>query len=190
MLIARPCIVAVAISASLLVAGCSGDDDSPSDSSSTSQSPSGDATDAAGTLLQAGLDQMATGQDKAARTTFENVLSLEPDNLYALYNLGVIAQGAGKTDEALDFYDQALVVQTDYTPALYNKAILLEKTDLEQSIQIYRQVIGIDDTMAAAYMRLGFALVHLGKNEEGAEFLEQGIALDPSMTEIEAPNYE
>lgn len=188
--IARTSIVAVAISASLLVTGCSGDDDSPSDSSNASQSSSGDATGAAGTLLQAGLDQMATGQDKAARTTFENVLSLDPDNLYALYNLGVIAQRAGKSDEALDFYDQALGVQDDYTPALFNKAILLEKTDLDQSIQIYRQVIGIDDTMAAAYMRLGFALVHLGKHKEGAEFLEQGIALDPSMTEIEAPNYE
>ncbi len=51
-------------------------------------------------------------------------------------------------------------------------------------------MIGIDDKMAAAYMRLGFALVHLGKDDEGSEFLTQGIALDPSMTEIEAPSYE
>ena len=153
-------------------------------------SPTGEATDAAATLLQTGLDQMAAGDETSAKTTFENVLSLDPENLYALYNLGVIAQNAGETDEAMDYYDQALVIQTDYTPALYNKAILLEKTDLDQSIQLYRQVIGIDDTMAAAYMRLGFALVHQGKEDEGAEFLEQGIKLDPAMTEIQAPSYD
>ena len=140
--------------------------------------------------MQSGIEQLTAGQDKAAQTTFENVLALDAENLYALYNLGVIAQNAAKTDEARDYYDRALVTQPDYAPALYNKAILLETIDLDESIQLYRQVIGIDDQMAAAYMRLGFALVHLGQTEEGEGFLGQGIALDPAMEKVEAPRYE
>jgi Tfp pilus assembly protein PilF len=176
------------LAVALLLAGCS-DDDPESKDSPSSQSAPGDA-DAVATLVQSGIDQLNAGQDKAARTTFENVLALDAENLYALYNLGLIAQNAGKPDGALDYYDRALVVQADYVPALYNKAILLETTDLDQSIQLYRQVIGLDDQMAAAYMRLGFGLVHLGQTEEGEGFLEQGIALDPAMEDVEAPKYE
>ena len=117
------------------------------------------------------------------------MLAIDPENLYALYNLAVISDGVGDDDVALDYYDRALAAQPDYVPALYNKAIILETGDLDQSIALYRQVIEIDDQMAAAFMRLGFALAHQGKPDEAAKFLQEGIALDPAMTEIQAPSY-
>ena len=182
----RSSALAAIVATALLLSGCS---DDPSDDVAPGSAASADA-DAATTLIQTGLDQMAAGDDSAARTTFENVLALDPANVYALYNLGVIAQNADSSDEAIDYYDQALVAQPDYTPALYNKAILLETRDLDQSVQLYRQVIGVDDQLAAAYMRLGFALVHLGETEEGEGYLEQGIMLDPAMKDVDAPRYD
>lgn len=181
---------AVVVSAVLLTASCSGSDDPDTKGSESSESTAPDAPDAAATLVEQGIQQLTNGKDVAAKTTFENVLALDPENLYAWYNLGLIAQRAGDNEEAVERYDHALVIQPDYTPALYNKAILLETTGLDQSIQLYRQVIGIDDQMAAAYMRLGFALLHLGETEEGEGFLEQGIALDPAMEDVQAPSYE
>ena len=178
--------LAAVLTSALLLASCSHDEPAGEPNGSESSSAAGDA---AATLIQTGLAQLSAGQDKSARLTFENALAVDPENLYALYNLGVIAQNAGRDDPALEFYDRALVSKADYAPALYNKAIIVEATDLEESVQLYRQVIGIDDQLAAAHMRLGFALVHLGQTDEGEGFLEQGIALDPAMADIEAPSY-
>ena len=47
-----------------------------------------------------------------------------------------------------------------------------------------------DPEMAAAHMRLGFALIHLGQVAEGEEHLGKGLSLDPSMAEVEAPSYD
>lgn len=39
-------------------------------------------------------------------------------------------------------------------------------------------------------MRLGFALVHLGRTEEGEKHLAKGLELDPSMKDVAAPDYD
>lgn len=167
-------------------AGCS---DDPSPEPAADAAASADAL-AAATLLQSGLDQLAAGRAKAARTTFENALTLDPDNVHALYNLGLIAQNADRPRAAVDYYDHALRVRADFVPAIFNKAIALETTDLEQSVDLYRRVVALDDRMAAAHMRLGFALLHLGDTAEGEDHLERGIALDPAMRMVDVPRYE
>ena len=173
----------------VLLAGCGDDGSDESPSSDASSSTSAAADDAVATLVQSGLDQLAAGDDAAAAGTFENVLDLDPTNVYAHYNLGVIAQGQGDVEGAMAAYDQALASDAEFGPALYNKAYLTEDTDLEEAVAIYRQAVEADPEFAPAFMRLGFALVHLGADAEGAEFLEQGIALDPAMAEVDAPSY-
>ncbi|GAA1516311.1 tetratricopeptide repeat protein [Nocardioides humi] len=165
-----------AVVAATLLSGCS--DEEPGAESSASA------------LLQTGLDQLSEGSTAAARGTFENVLVLDPDNQYALYNLGLIAQADGDEDEARARYDAALAADPDYAPALYNRAILDERTDLAAAIATYRRVLEIDPDLAAAHMRLGFALLHLGQTAEAEASLARGVALDPAMAEIEAPSYE
>ena len=140
--------------------------------------------------MKKGLQQLAAGKDAAAKATFENVLTIDPENLFGWYNLGLIAQRAGDDEKAIANYDKALAIQADYVPALYNKAIQVETRDLDEAIQLYRQVISIDDQSAAAHMRLGFALVHQGETDEGQGFLAKGIVLDPAMAKIDAPSYD
>lgn len=146
-------------------------------------------SDAASTLVQQGLDQLTKGDTAAATTTFTNVLALDPGNPFAHYNLGYLAQQAGRPDEARQQYDAALRALPTLAPALYNKAILLESTDLEQSVELYRKAVASDPKNAAAHMRLGFALVHLGKKQEGGDELAKGVELDPAMRSVAAPTY-
>jgi len=136
-----------------------------------------------------GLDQLAKGDTAAATTTFTNVLSLDPVNPFAHYNLGYLAQQADHTTEARKQYDAALAALPTLAPALYNKAILLEDIDLEQSVELYRKALASDPDNAAAHMRLGFALVHLGEKDDGGDELAKGIELDPSMASVAAPTY-
>jgi len=122
--------------------------------------------------------------------TFENVIGIDPDNVYGHYNLGVIAQDSGQEKAALKEYDAALAADDDFAPALYNKGILTESSDLEAAVDLYQKAVEADPKMAAAFMRLGFALLHLGRTDEGEEALGKGLALDPSMKNVEAPAYD
>jgi Tfp pilus assembly protein PilF len=141
-------------------------------------------------LVQTGLDQLAAGNRKAARGTFANVLALDPDNTLGHYNLGVIEQQTGDEVAAMASYDAALATTPDHVPSLFNKAILTEELDLPGAVELYRTVVEIDDQRAAAFMRLGFALVHLGERQDGEAALEEGLRLDPSMARVEAPTYD
>ena len=119
----------------------------------------------------------------------DNVLALDPANLYAHYNLGLIAQRRGEEAAALRAYDQALEADPDFGPALYNKGILTEGSDLDAAVELYRRAVEADPNFAPAFMRLGFALIHLGRRDEGATYLEKGVGLDPSMANVQAPSY-
>lgn len=170
----------------LLVTGCSGGDGDDGAAPTSAASTSASAAD---TLVATGLEQLAAGDSATAKATFENVLEIDPGNVYAHYNLGLIAQDAGDDARAVKEYDAALETEPDFTSALYNKGIALETTDLDTSVELYRQALDLDPKLAAAHMRLGFALLHLGETDEAEEHLATGVKLDPSMAEVEAPTY-
>lgn len=172
--------------------GGGGADDAPSATASdtTSSDSSQGAVAEAAQLVQQGLDELMAGNDDAAVSSFEEALVLDPDNHFALYNLGVVAQGAGDDEAALDYYDDAVAAQPDYVPALYNKAILVESDDIQQAIDLYRIVLALDDSNARAHLRLGMALFQVGDTEGAELHLGRAIELDPSVTENATPTPE
>jgi Tfp pilus assembly protein PilF len=172
-----------------LAAGCSSDE-KPDAGAKAEATESATSESASTALVKKGLAELAAGNAAAAEVTFENVLAIDPGNAYAHYNLGVIAQQDGRDEAAMKSYDAALVDDDAFAPALYNKAILTESSDLDAAVELYRRAVDADPEMAAAHMRLGFALVHLGKVKEGEEHLGTGVSLDPSMAEVEAPSYD
>ncbi|WP_110206690.1 tetratricopeptide repeat protein [Nocardioides daejeonensis] len=177
-------LLAVVLSVALVASGCSGDDKEAKDG------PAPVSASAVETLVSTGANQLAAGEVEAARGTFASVLTLDPSNLLAHYNLGLIAQQDGDTATAIKEYDAALATDPAYGPALFNKAILLEKTDLEEAVALYQLAAEAQPEFAPTQMRLGFALVHLGRVEEGEKHLARGLKLDPSMKDVVAPDYD
>lgn len=167
----------------LALTACSSDDggDQPKD----------DAQHAAAlALLDQGVQQFTAGETEAAEATFSQVLELDDAQPVAHYNLGLIAHRSGDERAAEKHYDAALDADDDYGPALYNKAILTENDDLDEAISLYRRAIEAQPEHAPSHMRLGFALVHQGKDGEAETYLQRGLALDPAMAKVEAPNYD
>ena len=140
-------------------------------------------------LVRTGIEQLESGQTETARGTFQSVLTLDSSNAYAHYNLGLIAQQAGDFAGAMKQYDAALATRPDLSSALYNKGILTEADDLPAAVGLYRTAVASKPDFAPAHMRLGFALLHLGKETEGEKELAAGVKLDPSMASVEAPSY-
>ncbi|KRB78490.1 hypothetical protein ASE01_04300 [Nocardioides sp. Root190] len=177
-------LVALALGGAVLLGGCGGGEDEPTAEPSASQS-----TSAVDQLVSDGLAQLEAGDlDKAGRT-FEAVLLIEPDNAYAHYNLGFLAQQRGDKATAIGEYTDAISSDPEMAPALYNLGLLTENADLDASVDLYRRVLAVKPDDAATHMRLGFALRHLGHEAEAKESLAKGVDLDPAMADVTPPTY-
>ena len=76
-------------------------------------------------LLNAGLAEQRAGHAVAAEEDYAVVLSLYPSNEFARYDLGVLDQEAGRTNEAMSLYAGVLREDPNFTPAKQNMEYLL-----------------------------------------------------------------
>jgi tetratricopeptide (TPR) repeat protein len=140
-----------------------------------------------GALVQAGIRQAQQKNWAAAATAFHGALAIDPENVYALYDLGVVAQANNDDSHALSYYGQALAANGRYTPAMYNKAILLEASSPRQAIALYSQVIAISPRAATAYLRMAFVEAELGDQAQARVADARAVALDPRLGQYRLP---
>ncbi len=122
-----------------------------------------------------------------AATTFKDVLLLDPANVYALYNLGVIEQMKNDTTGALSYYNRALDADNTYTPAMYNKAVILEATDLDAALALYKEIVAINPNASTAYLRMAFVYAKQGQGTKADQARAKAIALDANLSRYPLP---
>jgi len=172
----------------LAFTGC-GSGSSTSSSSQASTTSSGQTgTTSAAELLSTGIAQANAKQYDQAATTFRDVLVVSPGNKFAWYNLGLIAQLQRQSAEAIADYSKAIASDPTYTPAMYNKAILLEGTDLHSALALYQRIIKINPNAATAYLRESFVYSRLGEKAQAAKARAHAISLDKQLATVTAPN--
>ena len=164
--------------AGLALAGCGG-------GGPTSSNQSRAASAAA--LINTGIAQAGTKRYSQAETTFRDVLVLSPRNKFAWYNLGLIAQLQNKSASALADYAKAISIDPSYTPAMYNKAILLERTSLRSALALYQQITSINPKASTAYLRESFVYGRLGEKNKARQARARAIALDSSLSTVTSP---
>lgn len=137
--------------------------------------------------LQAKIDEGVAAQ-KAGRTDeaerlYEEVLSNDPTNKLANFNLGVAAQIAGDMEKAENLYEKSLDADPVFLPALFNLAILRERTDRnEESAETYRRLLEQYPDNGPAHLNYGFLLTQkLNKPDEGREEFKKAIENDPTL---------
>jgi tetratricopeptide (TPR) repeat protein len=186
-------LVAVAFVIVLTFAGCGSSDHNaspPSTTASTAGTATGNTTSnsaAVSALLKQGLSQAVSKQFDQAETTFKNVLLLDPNNVYALYNLGVIDQTQNNSAGALIYYNKAIKADRTYTPAMYNKAIILEGSNLDAALALYKQIVAINPSASTAYLRMAFVYAKQGQEAKAAQARAKAIALDASLAKYPLP---
>ncbi|MEU4351122.1 tetratricopeptide repeat protein [Streptomyces sp. NPDC023838] len=135
-------------------------------------------------LLQAGIKQGEKKDFSGAKRSFRQVLHLNPANKFAWYNLGVIAQHDNRTADARAAYDKALKIDPNFESALYNKAILIESSDIDQAIVLLRRIVGANPKAATAYLHLGQALGKAGRDGEAEDAFGLAVRADPSLQQL------
>lgn len=135
----------------------------------------------AGVLLQAGLAAHQAGRTAEAATDYKKVLTYDPKNQWAHYNLGLIEQMNGQTAAAETDYRAALAADPSFVGALYNLAILRTGVAPQEAVDLYRRAIAVTPNMAIAHLNLGFLLQNLGEPAAGKAELDKAVALDPTL---------
>ena len=171
-------------------AGCSRLSDTTAPTSSPPRTGGPDSlTDSSqvGSLLRSGITQMEQKKWSAAATSLQKVLAINPGNIYANYDLGVIAQTAGHSSEAISYYDKALAADAAYTPAMYNEAILLESSDPQRAIAMYQKIVRINPRAATAYLRLALVQDEQGDITAAEADDAKAVKIDPALRKYKLP---
>jgi tetratricopeptide (TPR) repeat protein len=132
-------------------------------------------------LVNAGLIAQNAGRTAEAADDYHKALALDPRNKVAYYDLGVIDQFAGRNASAELEYRTAIQYDPNFANAIYNLAVLRAPAAPTEAIGLYRQVISIQSTYAAAHLNLGFLLIAAGQKVEGKAELDRAVLLNPAF---------
>jgi tetratricopeptide (TPR) repeat protein len=142
---------------------------------------SASATATAGQELSAGIAAQRAGNYGTATTDYSKVLNAEPNNVYALYDLGDVEQFQHQNAAAATHYQQALAVNPKFENALYNLAIIDSTSKPTEAKVLYLQVIALYPKDAVARLNLGRVLLQLGEKKAADTQINLAVNLEPSL---------
>lgn len=117
-------------------------------------------------------------------TLWRDTLAKNPDAWEVYNNLGVLLMRAGKVDEAMRQYEQALRINPDCAEAHFNLGNSLQQAGrVEDAIEHYRRALRANPDYPEPYNNLGGALLGLGKTAEAIACCEQALRLKPDYAE-------
>lgn len=139
-------------------------------------------------LIGAGVDLLRQGNTAAAEQLFEQAVAREPTNPVGHYDLGVVLQASGDRRGALRQYRLAFANDPQYTPALFNAAVLIASRDAPLAIFYYHRIIAAKPNSPTALLNLGLLEASTGYPRRFfVPSLRRAVALDPALrTDIPA----
>jgi tetratricopeptide (TPR) repeat protein len=100
------------------------------------------------------------------------------------YNLGIALANAGKTTEAVEQFEQAVRIESDYDQAHVDLGdALLRIGKVKEAIAHYNQALWINPGYAEAHVNLGVALAKMGKPDDAIWHYAEALRLRPDYAE-------
>jgi len=117
----------------------------------------------------------------------QNVLQIEPNNVNANSNLGIVFNKLTEYQKAIDCHKKVLQIEPNNADAYNNLGInykQLGETDLAKS-HLYK-AIEINPNHANAYNNLGTLLKSLGEHEKALSTFKKALAIEPNFFKAQA----
>lgn len=120
----------------------------------------------------------------AARNAYTRVLTLEPDNLMALVNLGMVEFYSGHPDKAEELLKKAVRQRLESAPAwLTLGMIYMDRNESDAAIASLSQAMLQDPLNARTRNFLGVVMGRRGWIEGAQHELRRAVELDPSYAD-------
>jgi len=117
-------------------------------------------------------------------TLYRTSLEATPDSSILLYNLGVVAADAGRSDQAAAYYRRALALNPRYSSAALNLGnVLRSQGHLAEAIAQYQAAITLDPRSPDAWMNLGNVYLETSSTTNARTAYQQAISLKPNNVE-------
>jgi tetratricopeptide (TPR) repeat protein len=132
------------------------------------------------TMLETGRAAFARGDPQQALESFARILELEPHNVVALNNRGLVLGHQQQIEPALRCFRQVLEIEPDNVVALVNGGIALAHLgQTEVAIDWYARATAIDARHVEAWMCRALALKQLNRPLEAVQCFSQVLQIDP-----------
>ena len=126
----------------------------------------------------------AAGELAKAKSLYQQVLQVSPNQPKALHLLGVIAHQVNNNDIAVDLIGKALALKPDYAEAYNNLSNVLQaQGKLDDAVASYRKAIVVKPDYAEAYYNLGNVLQAQGKLDDAVASYNKAVAIKPDCVE-------
>ena len=135
-------------------------------------------------LLRDGLAHHQAGRSQEAEAAYRAVLAADPNQVKALYLLGVLYTAAGRLDDALDLLQRAVAGDPEDTDARFNLGnALFRKGDLQGALAQYRIVVEQRPGYGDVYANMGRVHLELGDVEAAMAAGRTAVARKPALAE-------
>ena len=122
------------------------------------------AAQSAKEVFDGAIRALAAGDYETAGRGFQSVLRVEPRNIAALSNLGVIYSRTNRADQAIAVYRRALQVSPDDTALLLNLGLVyLRKQDHSRALPLFERVVALDPQHLQARQLLAVCRAYAGQ---------------------------
>jgi tetratricopeptide (TPR) repeat protein len=118
----------------------------------------------------------------SASAAYIKAYTLNPNFSYAHYNMGVLLNNLGQTEEAIAEYREAIAIDPKYALPHNNLGLILKNHgDTDEAIAEYRKAIAIDPKYGLPHNNLGVVLKDQGHTDEAIAEYRKAIAIDPKL---------
>ena len=124
-------------------------------------------------------EQLAYWQNSVV--LFRHAVAVTKDNWLAWFNLGLVLDNQGHTDEALADYRKAVALQPNYVEALLNiGATLANRKQFTEAIPFFERALRQNPDSVDCHDNLGHALMEVGKPDAAIPHLRQVLQHRPN----------
>ncbi len=132
------------------------------------------------------LSRIQLGYWKNSETLFRHALDVTRDNWMAHCNLAKALEQAGRIEDAISQYEQALQIRPEFPEAHISVGVALCQVGrVQEAVEHFEQALRLKPDNAAAHNNLGLVLCRTGEVQKGIEQYEQALRIDPNYADAE-----
>lgn len=131
-------------------------------------------------LLERALSFQGSGRLKKAVESFQEILTIDPNQPDALYHLGGMAHGNGQFEMAIQLLVKSLQTNSNNVLALNALAgVLKDQQRFPEAMEFYQAALAISPNEAYLHSNLGLVLNEMQRHDEAMICYQRALELNP-----------